>query len=112
VESPARDQWRFMWRFLAPALVITLLMIGLTVANATWNAREANHVAIARQQEMARRALANNLKLLARSQESVAVWDETVVKAKAHDLKWLDDYIGIWMYLYLGHERGVRARRP
>ncbi|TIM81256.1 MAG: bifunctional diguanylate cyclase/phosphodiesterase, partial [Mesorhizobium sp.] len=38
-------------------------------------------------------------------QESIAVWDDSVINAKAGNVDWMIDNISVWMYSYYGHDR-------
>lgn len=40
-----------------------------------------------------------------RQQQSVTVWDDTVLHARAHDQDWLAENVGDWMSAYYGHDR-------
>ncbi|ESX20213.1 diguanylate phosphodiesterase [Mesorhizobium sp. LSHC440B00] len=50
-----------------------------------------------------------------REQESVAVWDDSVINAKAGNQTWMAENLSVWMYSYYGHNRVYmldNANRP
>ncbi|ESY56177.1 diguanylate phosphodiesterase [Mesorhizobium sp. LNJC372A00] len=50
-----------------------------------------------------------------REQESVAVWDDSVINAKAGNQTWMAENFSVWMYSYYGHNRVYvldNANRP
>lgn len=49
--------------------------------------------------------LAEQVEALKREQESVTVWNDSVVNAKAGNRQWMIENIGEWMHSYYGHDR-------
>jgi sensor domain CHASE-containing protein len=49
--------------------------------------------------------LAEQVEALKREQESITVWDDSVVNIKAGNRQWMIENLGEWMHSYYGHDR-------
>jgi signal transduction histidine kinase len=77
------------------------------IASFAWLASEqVDQLALGRQAEIVGYELQERIGLVAREQQSIAVWDDTVTYTRANDTKWMADYIGNWLHSYFGHDLG------
>ena len=65
--------------------------------------RIVDQSALARQQRMASRSLAETVASIPEQQRSATVWDDAIRNIIARDEKWLDLKLGSWMQEYFGH---------
>jgi diguanylate cyclase (GGDEF)-like protein len=82
--------------------VFTLLLV---VSFGFFATISADNDALQRQKAFVGNGLQDAVNGLMREQESIAVWDDAVNFAKAHDQQWMSENIGEWMYTYYGHDR-------
>ncbi len=96
----------FASQIIAWSLLIVLVMATLLAAFIWVAARKADELAIDRQQHLIAIVLEQNFRSVAQDQESSTVWDDSVkqMRARARDLQWMDDNLGIWFHTYFGHD--------
>ena len=82
--------------------VFTLLLV---VSFGFFATISADNDALQRQKTFVGNGLQDAVNGLMREQESIAVWDDAVNFAKAHDQQWMAENLGEWMYTYYGHDR-------
>ncbi|MDZ5698084.1 EAL domain-containing protein [Chelativorans sp. M5D2P16] len=76
----------------------------LAVSLLFWGGKEADDVAVARQQALVHLVISQLRETVAHNQESVTVWDDAVEAVRgARDSEWLDNNLGSWMHEYFGH---------
>lgn len=66
---------------------------------------QADHVSLERQKIFFANGLNDQIAAVEREQESIAVWDDAVINAKAGNQQWMVENISVWMYSYYGHNR-------
>jgi diguanylate cyclase (GGDEF)-like protein len=86
---------------MALALFTLLMVIGF----GAFATMRADQDALLRQTAFVENGLNDAVAAMMREQESVAVWDDAVTFAKAHDQQWMDENLGEWMSSYYGHDR-------
>jgi diguanylate cyclase (GGDEF)-like protein len=64
-----------------------------------------DRIAVERQKTFVRSGLAEQVENLIREQQSVTVWDDAVLNAKAGNQDWMTENLGEWMHSYYGHDR-------
>ncbi|WP_442580542.1 bifunctional diguanylate cyclase/phosphodiesterase [Mesorhizobium sp. ASY16-5R] len=64
-----------------------------------------DRIAVERQKTFVRSGLAEQVENLIREQQSVTVWDDAVLNAKAGNQDWMAENLGEWMHSYYGHDR-------
>ena len=64
-----------------------------------------DRIAVERQKTFVRSGLAEQVDNLIREQQSVTVWDDAVLNAKAGNQDWMAENLGEWMHSYYGHDR-------
>ncbi|MCW5717680.1 MAG: bifunctional diguanylate cyclase/phosphodiesterase [Bauldia sp.] len=91
-------------RFIA--LGVILVGLGAVAAVTAWSATRSDTLAIQNQTRLVAHLLEAETDIIVHDQESVALWDDAVVKTKlAFDYAWVDENLGVWMYDYFGHDR-------
>jgi diguanylate cyclase (GGDEF)-like protein len=64
-----------------------------------------DRIAVERQKTFVRSGLAEQVENLVREQQSVTIWDDAVIAAKADNQDWMRENLGEWMHSYYGHDR-------
>ncbi len=103
-ETPA---WpgQFSLPVLLP-IVLSLLCAAVGVFGfVLWSVHATDERSLARQANLARHVIANELQRIPRDQESVTIWDDAVTNTRLQfDDEWIDANLGAWMYDYFGHD--------
>jgi diguanylate cyclase (GGDEF)-like protein len=86
-------------------LALAVFTLALVVGFGFFATMSADNDALQRQKAFVANGLQDAVNGLMREQESVAVWDDAVNFAKAHDQQWMSENIGEWMASYYGHDR-------
>lgn len=94
-------------RLLLPIALATMIAITILGFGLFWSAGRSDTVSIDRQVRTVQRAVQTSLAEIQLQQQTVAVWDDLVVKLRAPspDLDWLNANIGLWLYDLFGHDR-------
>ncbi|NGO53703.1 bifunctional diguanylate cyclase/phosphodiesterase [Allomesorhizobium camelthorni] len=86
-------------------LAVGFLCLALVVGFGFFATQQADGEALKKQKTFVANGLAQQIQNVQREQESIAVWDDAVVKAKERDDPWMRDNLGEWMHEYYGHDR-------
>jgi diguanylate cyclase (GGDEF)-like protein len=86
-------------------LAVGFLCLALVVGFGFFATQQADGEALEKQKTFVANGLAEQIQNVQREQESIAVWDDAVVKAKGRDDPWMRDNLGEWMHEYYGHDR-------
>ncbi|WP_353643478.1 EAL domain-containing protein [Mesorhizobium sp. WSM2239] len=86
-------------------LAVGFLCLALIVGFGFFATQQADGEALQKQKTFVANGLAEQIRNVQREQESIAVWDDAVVKAKERDDPWMRDNLGEWMHEYYGHDR-------
>jgi diguanylate cyclase (GGDEF)-like protein len=71
-----------------------------------WSADRSDEIAKTRQLQMVESAIARKTAQVPHDQESVAIWDDSVVNVRnAFNENWIDVNLGVWMSTYFKHDR-------
>ncbi len=107
VSSLDQLNWRFTMRVLLPVVASTTAALVLAGLALVWAVRESDQLSIERQQRMTERSIRAFVGELAKQQEMVAVWNDTVrqVSARPLDEKWLEANIGGWLNRTFGQDQ-------
>ncbi|WP_175493752.1 putative bifunctional diguanylate cyclase/phosphodiesterase [Microvirga guangxiensis] len=83
------------------------MALALAALALVWAVRQSDEISIQRQQRMAERSIRAVLGELAKQQEMVAVWNDTVLNLnkKPLDEKWLHANIGGWLHVTFDQDR-------
>ncbi|WP_118134943.1 bifunctional diguanylate cyclase/phosphodiesterase [Oceanicella sp. SM1341] len=92
-----------LWRVL-PTILIALAVSGAAFLLLEWSAREADRLSLERQRRLFSLAVMDMTENIAHQQESVTVWDDSVLhlQEEPRDQEWLDANMGSWLYSYFG----------
>ncbi len=90
---------------LGVLVVLFLLGIAGILTVGYWTASTVDERALARQTAFVERGLNERFMRVPVEQESVSIWDDAFAAAKAGNIPWLDENIGLWMHSYFGHDQ-------
>jgi diguanylate cyclase (GGDEF)-like protein len=92
-----------VWLLAAIAIAAAALAVGGLLL---WSTSSADQLSSERQQRLVSTVLRQSVAGVAHDQESVTVWDDSIVHLRARplDLPWLDNNLGIWLHTYYGHD--------
>lgn len=91
------------WLPAALAVILSALAIGALLL---WSTNAVDDISLQRQERLVSTVLAQSLARIPHDQESVTVWDDSIVRLRQRplDLNWLDNNVGIWLHTYYGHD--------
>ncbi|PVE22853.1 bifunctional diguanylate cyclase/phosphodiesterase [Microvirga sp. KLBC 81] len=94
-------------RVLLPVAASTAAALALAALALLWAVRQSDEISTERQQRTTERSIRAIVGELAKQQEMVAVWNETVLELRKVPLdeKWLDANIGRWLHVTFGQDR-------
>ncbi|WP_084731036.1 putative bifunctional diguanylate cyclase/phosphodiesterase [Microvirga vignae] len=94
-------------RVLLPVAASTAAALVLAALALLWAVRQSDQISMERQQRTTERRIRAIVGELAKEQEMVAVWNETVLELRKSPLdeKWLDANIGGWLHVTFGQDR-------
>ena len=110
------ERWRFSVTVLLPALLVLVLTGAAVTGFVLWSTADIDDRALERQTVMAAHALENRRRNMSQQQQSVAIWDDAILRASRNfDADWVHTHLGSWMHDYFSHSRVVlldAADRP
>ncbi|TPJ72864.1 EAL domain-containing protein [Mesorhizobium sp. B2-7-1] len=86
-------------------LTLAAFALAIVVGFGFYAAGQADNASLERQKMFIADGLQDQIAAVEREQESVSVWDDSVVNAKAGNQAWMADNLSVWMYTYYGHNR-------
>ena len=86
-------------------LALGLFALAMVFGFGLYATMQADHVSLERQKIFFANGLKDQIAAVVREQESIAVWDDAVVNAKAGNQDWMVENLSVWMYTYYGHNR-------
>ncbi|RUU67302.1 EAL domain-containing protein, partial [Mesorhizobium sp. M2C.T.Ca.TU.009.01.2.1] len=86
-------------------LTLAAFALAIVVGFVFYVAGQADNASLERQKMFIADGLQDQIAAVEREQESVSVWDDSVVNAKAGNQAWMADNLSVWMYTYYGHNR-------
>lgn len=94
-------------RVLLPVAASTAAALALAALALLWAVQHSDTISVERQQRTTERSIRTVVGDLAKQQEMVAVWNETVEQLLQDPLdeKWLDANIGSWLHVTFGQDR-------
>ncbi|MES0044184.1 EAL domain-containing protein [Mesorhizobium sp. M0091] len=96
-------------------LTLAVFALAIVVGFGLYATMQADRVSLERQKVFLANGLQDQIAAVKREQESVAVWDDSVINAKAGNQTWMAENFSVWMYSYYGHNRVYvldNANRP
>jgi diguanylate cyclase (GGDEF)-like protein len=86
-------------------LALAVFALAMVFGFGLYATMQADHVSLERQKIFFANGLQDQIAAVEREQESIAVWDDAVINAKAGNVDWMVENISVWMYSYYGHNR-------
>jgi len=86
-------------------LMLAAFALAMVVGFGIYATAQADHVSLERQKIFLANGLKDQIAAVAREQESVTVWDDSVINTKAGNQTWIEENLSVWMYSYYGHNR-------
>ncbi|ESX23259.1 diguanylate phosphodiesterase [Mesorhizobium sp. LSJC264A00] len=86
-------------------LTLAVFALAIVVGFGLYATMQADRVSLERQKVFLANGLQDQIAAVKREQESVAVWDDSVINAKAGNQTWMAENLSVWMYSYYGHNR-------
>ncbi len=86
-------------------LLVVLLGLSLGLMFVTWTVNAVDRDALRRQQQFASEGLQAIIAQVPKDQESITIWDDSLVRADARDTQWMAENIGEWVGSYFGHDQ-------
>ncbi|MER9527624.1 EAL domain-containing protein [Mesorhizobium sp. M0292] len=96
-------------------LTLAVFALAIVVGFGLYATMQADRVSLEREKVFLANGLQDLIAAVKREQESVAVWDDSVINAKAGNQTWMAENFSVWMYSYYGHNRVYvldNANRP
>ena len=86
-------------------LALAVFALAMVVGFGFYATMQADRVSLERQKIFLADGLQDQISAVEREQESITVWDDSVINAKAGNEQWMVENISVWMYTYYGHDR-------
>ncbi|RJT35052.1 EAL domain-containing protein [Mesorhizobium waimense] len=86
-------------------LMLAAFALAMVVGFGIYATAQADHVSLERQKIFFANGLKDQIAAVVREQESVTVWDDSVINTRAGNLSWIEENLSTWMYSYYGHNR-------
>ncbi|CAN7333712.1 bifunctional diguanylate cyclase/phosphodiesterase [Mesorhizobium sp. LjNodule214] len=86
-------------------LMLAAFALAMVVGFGIYATAQADHVSLERQKIFFANGLKDQIAAVVREQESVTVWDDSVINTKAGNESWIEENLSVWMYSYYGHDR-------
>lgn len=87
--------------------LLAALSSAAAIAIAVFASVEADRSAILKQHRLVEHSFEEEIATLEHEIETVTIWDDHVLKARAADQQWLAENVGDWMYDTYGHDRSI-----
>ncbi|MFK0690688.1 EAL domain-containing protein [Mesorhizobium sp. IMUNJ 23033] len=86
-------------------LMLAAFALAMVVGFGIYATAQADHVSLERQKIFFANGLKDQIAAVVREQESVTIWDDSVINTKAGNQSWIEENLSVWMYSYYGHDR-------
>ncbi|WP_287361609.1 CHASE4 domain-containing protein, partial [Mesorhizobium sp.] len=86
-------------------MALAIFALAMVVGFGFYATVQADSASLERQKILFANGMRDRIAAVGREQESIAVWDDSVINAKAGNVDWMIDNISVWMYSYYGHDR-------
>ncbi|CAN5743634.1 EAL domain-containing protein [soil metagenome] len=88
------------------AVIVSCLLAVLPLAAvAIWSVGRVDGYAAERERTLFERGLKGPFETVSREQQSTTIWNDAVAAARAGDLGWISENLGVWMHSFYGHDR-------
>ncbi|MER8720407.1 EAL domain-containing protein [Mesorhizobium sp. M0999] len=113
--SARRQRSPLTFQVTLTVLTLAVFALAIVVGFGLYATMQADRVSLEREKVFLANGLQDQIAAVKREQESVAVWDDSVINAKAGNQTWMAENFSVWMYSYYGHNRVYvldNANRP
>lgn len=102
------ERWRFSVSVLLPVAICFVVTALASSAFILWSAQGVDQRSLERQNALARHVIATQLARISHDQQSVTIWDDSIVHTRLHlDPDWIDGNLGVWMHDFFGHDEAI-----
>ncbi|MER8645154.1 EAL domain-containing protein [Mesorhizobium sp. M1252] len=103
--SARRQRSPLTFQVTLTVLTLAVFALAIVVGFGLYATMQADRVSLDRQKVFLANGLQDQVAAVKREQESVAVWDDSVINAKAGNQTWMAENLSVWMSSYYGHNR-------
>ncbi|ESX04440.1 diguanylate phosphodiesterase [Mesorhizobium sp. LSJC268A00] len=103
--SARRQRSPLTFQVTLTVLTLAVFALAIVVGFGLYATMQADRVSLERQKVFLANGLQDQIAAVKREQESVAVWDDSVINAKAGNQTWMAENLSVWMSSYYGHNR-------
>ncbi|ESZ49893.1 bifunctional diguanylate cyclase/phosphodiesterase [Mesorhizobium sp. RSR565B] len=103
--SARRQRSPLTFQVTLTVLTLAVFALAIVVGFGLYATMQADRVSLERQKVFLANGLQDQVAAVKREQESVAVWDDSVINAKAGNQTWMAENLSVWMSSYYGHNR-------
>ncbi len=89
---------------MTSVLIVFAVTLALLGGFVLWTSEQVDQNALDRQGQRVGYFVRGQLEAIPYDQQSVTIWDDTLVAARARDTDWLQVNVGKWTYDYFGHD--------
>ncbi|MEO6395596.1 MAG: EAL domain-containing protein [Devosia sp.] len=101
-------RWQYIASVAVPVVTSVLFAAAAVIGFGLWSAQSIDARNLERQTALAGHVIATQVARLPHEQESVTIWDDSIVHTKPSlDAHWVDVNLGIWMADFFGHDQVV-----
>ncbi|MES0131513.1 EAL domain-containing protein [Mesorhizobium sp. M0029] len=103
--SARRQRSPLTFQVTLTVLTLAVFALAIVVGFGLYATMQADRVSLDRQKVFLANGLQDQVAAVKREQESVTVWDDSVINAKAGNQTWMAENLSVWMSSYYGHNR-------
>ena len=86
-------------------LALAAFSLAMVIGFGFFATLKADRDSLEKQKIFVTNGIADEIAAVVRQQQSVTVWDDSIINAKAGNQTWMAENLGEWMYAYYGHDR-------
>ena len=86
-------------------LTLAAFALAIVVGFGFYAAAQSDEASLERQKIFIADGLRDQIAAVQREQESVTVWDDSIINVRAGNQAWIEENLSTWMYTYYGHNR-------
>jgi diguanylate cyclase (GGDEF)-like protein len=86
-------------------LALAAFSLAMVIGFGFFATLKADRDSLEKQKIFVTTGITDEVAAVVRQQQSVTVWDDSIVNAKAGNQTWMEENLGAWMYAYYGHDR-------
>jgi diguanylate cyclase (GGDEF)-like protein len=89
---------------LLPTVLALVTTAAAVLAYIAWTTAAIDQRALERQTDMIAQEIDRSLKSMPHDLESVAIWDDSVIRTRDFDYGWVHSNMGVWLHEFFGHD--------